>query len=246
MSGDDVPDGPREGPQPIFLLPGVISVLAGTILVIHLAATWALGEAGRESLTLWLGFIPYRLVAGTVHPELIASGGWLPLLWTPFTHAFLHAGWEHVLVNLAWLLIFGTPVARRYGAVPTLAIFLLSAAIGALLFAATTLPQVQILIGASGGIAGLTGAATRFMFQPLVVAVDPETGERRILGRYLAPLRRLFVEPRTRWFTIIWVVLNAAVPVLPVLIGTDVQIAWQSHLGGFITGLLLVGLFERR
>jgi membrane associated rhomboid family serine protease len=211
------------------------------MLAIELAATFVLTEAGRLQFTIWLGFVPYRLVAPDEEP-----GGYWPLIWPPFTHAFLHAGWEHVLVNVAWLLIFGTPVARRYGAVPTLVLFLVSSAIGAAGFAATTLPQVQILVGASGGIAGLTGAATRFIFQPLVVGVDPVSGERRILGRHLAPLRHLLVEPRTRFFTIIWLVLNAAVPLLPALTGTDVQIAWQAHIGGFLTGLLMVGLFERR
>ena len=34
-----------------------------------------------------------------------------------------------------------------------------------------------MLVGASGGVAGLTGAATRVMFQPIVVGRDPETGE---------------------------------------------------------------------
>jgi membrane associated rhomboid family serine protease len=36
------------------------------------------------------------------------------------------------------------------------------------------------------------------------------------------------------------------VPLLPAFTGTDVQIAWQAHLGGFFAGLLMVGLFERR
>jgi membrane associated rhomboid family serine protease len=246
VSEDEPHEGPAEtGRQPIFLIPGIISALAGIMLAIHLATVFALNLEGQTVLDLWLGFVPYRLIAGGTEPQLIATGGYWPLLWTPFTHAFLHGGWDHVLVNVAWLLIFGTPVARRYGPVPTLLLFLVSSAIGALGFAATTLPHVQILIGASGGIAGLTGAATRFIFQPVVIGEDPVTGERRVLGRHLAPLHHLFSEPRTRYFTIIWVVLNAAVPLLPAFTGTDVQIAWQAHLGGFFTGLLLVGLFER-
>jgi membrane associated rhomboid family serine protease len=243
MSGDGH-DGQRPGArgrQPIFLLPGMISILAGSMIAIHLASSVIFNEDTRLQFTVWFGFLPYRLIAPADIP-----GGYLPLLWTPFTHAFLHAGWDHLLVNVAWLLIFGTPVARRYGTLPTLAVFLLSSAAGALLFLATTLPQVQILIGASGGIAGLTGAATRFIFQPVIVAEDTVTGERRVLGRQLARLRDLFVEPRTRYFIIIWVVLNAAVPVLPALIGLDVQIAWQAHLGGFFTGLLMAGLLEQR
>src|SRR5690606_41729031 len=61
------------------------------------------------------------------------------LIWTPFSHALLHGGWEHLIVNAAWLGIFATPVSRRYGAGPMLAIFFVSAAAGAAFFAVTTL-----------------------------------------------------------------------------------------------------------
>lgn len=234
--------GPEtEGPQPIFLLPGVVTALCVAMVVIHLASSFIFNQDALLQFTVWFGFIPYRLIGAND-----VLGGFWPLLWTPFTHAFLHSGWEHLLINVAWLAIFATPVARRYGPLPTIAIFLITSAVGALAFAATTLPDLQILIGASGGVAGLTGAATRFIFQPLVIAEDKITGERRILGRHLAPLSELFRERRTRYFVIIWVVLNAAVPLLPALTGTDVQIAWQAHLGGFLSGLLLAGLFERR
>ena len=159
----------QDARQPAILLPGVITALLGLLLAVHLARTFVLNEAGDLDLVLWFAFIPVRLIAsGQV------DGGWLPLLWTPFTHAFLHAGWEHLIINCAWLAIFGTPVARRYGIIPTLILFFASAAVGAALFAATTLPALQVLLGASGGIAGLTGAACRFIFQPMLVARHPE------------------------------------------------------------------------
>jgi membrane associated rhomboid family serine protease len=106
---------------------------------------------------------------------------------------------------------------------------------------------VQVLVGASGGIAGLTGAAVRFIFQPPIVAVHPETGERRLLGRRLASLREVLASPTPRFFTLVWIVLNGIVPLLPLLTGTQMSgIAWQAHLGGFLAGLLLVPLFERK
>jgi membrane associated rhomboid family serine protease len=240
-SGNEGETPATPGPQPIFLLPGVVTALAGVLVAIHVASAFIFNEDAALRFTVWFGFVPFR----AIHPEAL-EGGWLPLLWTPFTHAFLHAGWDHVLLNTVWLVIFATPVARRYGARPTVILFLASAAAGAALFAATTLPNLQVLVGASGGVAGLTGAAVRFMFQPVVVGVDRETGERRVLGRHLAPLSHLFTEPRTRYFTIVWIVLNAAVPLLPMLTGTQMQIAWQAHLGGFVAGLLLVGMFERK
>ncbi len=95
-------------------------------------------------------------------------------------------------------------------------------------------------------MAALTGASVRFVFQPVIVAEDPESGHRRVLGRRLASFADLLRDPRSRYFTLIWVVLNAAVPLLPLFTGASVQIAWQAHLGGFFAGLVAVGWFERR
>ncbi|SHE63382.1 rhomboid family intramembrane serine protease [Devosia limi] len=231
----------ESGREPVFLLPGVITALIGLMVAIHLAATFILNQDGQTQLIIWFAFLPLRIVAAGQELSLA-----VPLLWTPFTHALLHGGWDHLLINMAWLAIFGTPVARRYGAGPTLVIFFVASAAGAAAFAATTLWTGSYLVGASGGIAGLTGAAVRFMFQPVIVATHPETGERVLLGRHLVSLTGLWGDKRARTFTLIWVLLNAAVPLLPLITGTYVQVAWQAHLGGFFAGLLMVGLFERR
>ncbi|SEP96082.1 Membrane associated serine protease, rhomboid family [Devosia sp. YR412] len=235
-----VKPGPS-GREPVFLLPGSVTAVIGVLLAIHLASTVVLNQDGYLQLVFWFAFQPLRIVAAPSDPSLA-----IPLLWTPFSHALLHGGWEHVLVNSAWFAIFATPVARRYGAGPMLAIFFVSAAGGAALFAATTLLSGSYLIGASGGVAGLTGAACRFIFQPVIVANHPETGERVVLGRRLASFADLWRDSRARFFILIWVVLNAAVPLLPLVTGMEMSVAWQAHLGGFFGGILMVGLFERK
>jgi membrane associated rhomboid family serine protease len=229
------------GREPAIMLPGVITALLGLMIAVHIARVFVLNNEGSVNLIIWFAFLPVRFIAPSEVP-----GGLLPLIWTPFSYAFLHSGWEHLLINSAWLAIFGTPVARRYGTVATLVVFFVSGVAGAALFALTTLPEPQIMIGASGAIAGLTGAACRFMFQPVIVARDPETGATRVLGRKTASLMELAREGRARFFILIWLVLNAAVPFLPMLIGEQSGIAWQAHLGGFIAGLLLPPLLERR
>jgi membrane associated rhomboid family serine protease len=236
------PVDPRQpGREPIFLLPGDVTAIIGVLVAIHLASTLVLNQAGQMQLVFWFAFQPLRIIAGLDDLSLA-----VPLIWTPFSHALLHASWEHLLVNAAWFAIFATPISRRYGAGPMMAIFFVSAAAGAALFAATTLYSGSYLIGASGGVAGLTGAAVRFIFQPVIVAQHPETGERVVVGRRLASFGDLWRDSRARFFILIWVLLNAAVPLLPLLTGTQMAVAWQAHLGGFFAGLLLVGLFERK
>lgn len=237
-----VPTNPEPAArEPVFLLPLGVTALAGVMVLVHLASTFLLNEDWLLELYFYAAFQPYRLVLLGQDP-----GIGLPLLWTPFTHALLHADWSHLLLNTAWLVIFATPVTRRYGAGAMLALFMVSAAAGAAVFAATTLYDQIYLVGASGGVAGLTGAAIRFIFQPLLVSRNSETGEQVILGRRLASIAEVFRDSRARAFTLIWLLLNAAVPLVPVLTGTLLNVAWQAHLGGFLAGFLLVGLFERR
>src|SRR5690606_771747 len=125
--------------------------------------------------------------------------------------AFLHADWTHLILNSAWLAVFGTPVARRYGAGRVLAVFLLGAAAGALLMLASMwagAAQFTVLIGASGGVSALTGAATRFVFQPVVVVHDPETGVAIAAGRRTATLAEVWANRSSRAFVLVWLGLN--------------------------------------
>src|SRR5687767_2718359 len=148
MSGEqkheqDQRDTASPSRQPIFNLPPLVAAIAGLFVAIQAADSFVLNESTRQELLVWLAFIPYRIVDIATAP-----GGVWPLLWTPFTHAFLHAGWEHVLLNTVWFVIFATPIAGRYGTTKLIGLFLLSALAGAIAFAATTLPGFSILIGA--------------------------------------------------------------------------------------------------
>src|SRR5690606_34158046 len=97
------------GREPAINLPGVILALLAAMLAVHVVRVLILNERQDLELLLWTAFTSFRIT----EPEYL-PGGLLPLVWTPFTYALLHADWMHLGINSVWLAAFGTPVARRY------------------------------------------------------------------------------------------------------------------------------------
>lgn len=172
---------------------------------------------GSDQLWASLAFIPARFEAG-----LSASA-----LWPLVTHMFLHGGALHLIMNCLWLLAFGPLVARRYGAGWFLALFFGSGIAGALTHLAFHWGSMDAVIGASGGVSGLMGAGFRMIRWPGV-----ETTKR------LVPL---FARPILT-FSALWLVTNLIFGI----VGFDGQIiAWEAHVGGYLCGLLAIGLVDR-
>jgi membrane associated rhomboid family serine protease len=88
------------------------------------------------------------------------------------------------------------------------------------------------MIGASGGISGLMAAGFRMMRWPGVPA-----------GVRLVPI---FSRP-ILMFSGLWMLTNLIFGLTGFGSGTSGdQIAWQAHMGGYLFGLLAIGLFDRR
>lgn len=127
-----------------------------------------------------------------------------------FTYGFIHAGLMHFLVNMLTLVALAPGIARRFGNVGFAALYALSLAGGAAgfaLLADTSAPMV----GASGALFGLAGA--------LLAADYAELGLRH----------------RSRW-PVIRAVLSLAALNLLLWWAMHGQLAWETHLGGFIVG----------
>src|ERR1700759_4244985 len=107
----------------------------------------------------------------------------------------LHADWTHLAINCFWLLAFGPVVARRFGAGLFLAFFIICGLAGALTYLAFNWGGAAAVIGASGAISGLMGAALRMLPGQAPWAQPGEAP--------LAPLwlRQLLV------FSVIWIVV---------------------------------------
>ncbi len=129
-----------------------------------------------------------------------------------FGHVFFHYGVLHLIMNALVFMQAAPFVARRMGDLRFLMLFFASAIGGAAGFVLIN-PASQVgMVGASGAICGIFGAYFLSVRPtPRAALADPQ-----VRGAMLS-------------FLGINVVLMAFLP-LP--------IAWEAHLGGFITGAL--------
>ena len=206
-----------------------------------------LTEAEDLRFLLTFAFIPARydtdLVVGGALP-----GGFGAELWTFFSYAFIHADLLHIGINVAWLLPFGTALARRFGPWRYVAFMLAMAAAGAFAHLVSHPGAMVPMIGASAAISGAMAAALRFVFQrggPLGLWRGQFAGDDAAYRVPAAPLTATLRDPRFLIFLAVWIGLNVVMGLGTVSIAEEGQeIAWQAHIGGFVAGLFLFNAFD--
>lgn len=231
--------------EPVFNVPVVVVATVAVLVLVHAFRTVVLTDDQDVEFLLAFAFIPARYgVDASVAGAL--PGGFAADLWTFFTYAFIHADLLHLSLNLAWLIPFGTALARRFGAWRYAVFMLVMAPIGALAHLVTHLGDMEPMIGASAAISGAMAAAMRFVFQsdgPLAHWREPSSTAYRVPAASLAATLR---DPRFLLFLAVWLGLNALFGLGTISFGTEAgqTIAWQAHVGGFFAGLLLFDAFD--
>jgi membrane associated rhomboid family serine protease len=165
-----------------------------------------------------------RWMALAFRPSSLWDGDWWPGL---LTSMFLHGGWGHVAMNAVGALAFGPPVARLMGGAKGVFGFLLFYIVCGLFatggYGLVHLNSYDSLIGASGAVFGLMGAALR------------------LLGRRNNRLRPLS-DRRFLTTAAVLMVVNAAAGLVGFTPGMEgARVAWEAHAFGFICGALLIG-----
>ncbi len=228
---DDPIEAPGEKPrrEPLLNLPAPVSlsllIIGGIWVATYFLQVWVGATEIVDHIYENGAFIPWRYGA--------EGEGGLLLLTTPVTYSLLHGGWDHLLFNSIWLAIFGTPVAKRIGTVGFICFWLVTSAVSAFVFLLFNWGTVAYLVGASGVISALTGASIRFVWgRGVSFQRVPLLGLREVLSNRSALT-----------FTGVWLAGNV---VLAAFSGPGQQaIAWEAHLGGFISGFALMPLFDR-
>jgi len=129
------------------------------------------------------------------------------------TYGFLHGGPVHLGLNMVTLWSLGAAVLERISPARFLAIYFGAMLAGGAVYALLAMSMTP-MVGASGALFGLAGAILAWMWED-----QPTLGDAlRLAGRAVLVL----------------LAVNVALHVA--LAG---QLAWQTHLGGFLAGWIL-------
>jgi len=194
------------------------------IFLFELSLQLTSGPRALADFEMQFAFVPQH-VAAWMKGYLPAAVAFVPFL----SSMFLHASLPHVLLNMWGLAIFGDNVEDRLGHFGYLIFYLicgLGAGITHLLFNFySSVPTV----GASGAIAGVMGA---------YLVLYPRA---RVLTWW-----GFFVFWLPAWLVLgYWLIVNllsGAASALTVNRGPAGGVAFWAHVGGFVTGALLIQL----
>jgi membrane associated rhomboid family serine protease len=231
---------PYRDDNPTLSTPIVTIVLIAVTVGVWVVVQGMGAEPALSRSVCQLGLIPgellSRIPAGTSLPLsptsrcVLGTGG--PSWYTPLTSMFLHGGWLHLLGNMWFLWLFGNNVEDSMGRGRYAAFYLLCGLGAAMLQTFIEPSSPYPMVGASGAISGVMGA---------YVILYP-----RVRIHMLVVLVVFF----TRISLPAWVMLGYWFA-LQLLSGAMTYgmgrggVAFWAHVGGFLTGAALIGLFKR-
>jgi len=205
-------------------------VTVGLIAACVLVFLWQLSlPSGADTVAIYrFGVVPAVLLGpARLAPELQA----VPAALTVITSMFLHGGFLHVGGNMLYLWIFGNNVEDAMGHGRFLAFYLLCGVVAAMTQSLAAPDSTVPMIGASGAISGVLGAYLLLHPHARVVTLV-------FLGFFVTLLRLPAALVLGVWILI---------QVLQALASQPGQggVAVLAHVGGFVTGIALIGLFKR-
>ncbi|HUG42056.1 MAG TPA: rhomboid family intramembrane serine protease [Longimicrobiales bacterium] len=227
-----------ENPTELFPVFTLLLIAVNVAVWVFIQGAGLTAEALQQSVCTY-GAIPAEITGRAADPLPFAVRGGGPpcpsggLTWEAlFTSMFLHGGWLHLIGNMWFLWIFGNNIEDSMGRLRFLLFYLLTglAAAGAHVFSApgSAIPTV----GASGAISGVMGA---------YLVLYPRVRVYTLFFFFIF----IRIIPLPAWVMLAyWFVLQLAMGAYTPADGGGV--AFWAHVGGFVAGVALVKLFEKK
>ncbi len=205
-------------------------IVSGAIIIINFALFFFTelinGGIDTNSLATSYGAVPALLTNDKVLPAALEK---IPEITTLITYMFLHAGWIHILSNMAFIWVFADNVEDAFGHFGFLMFYLFCGVVAAGAHTLSAPSSQSPLVGASGAVSGIM-AAYLVLFPKARVWVLlflkiplPIPAFIALIGWFGFQLFSSF-QPQTG----------------------GVVVAWWAHIGGFIVGGLIALLLRNR
>jgi membrane associated rhomboid family serine protease len=168
------------------------------------------------------GFMPDALFGNALQPPLPFG---LPEPLTLITYAFVHGSNSHLIGNMVVLFVFGSAIEDRLRHACFVLLYVAAAVGGGLAEWFATPAPAQVIVGASGAIAGVLGAYIVFF-------------PRANIGLLLP----IFVSVAVPAWVVIgaWFVFDVIM-----LFAGEGNVAWRAHVAGFGVGVGLALAFRQ-
>jgi membrane associated rhomboid family serine protease len=208
----------------------ILLILANIGVFVYQLSLAGQGGDALERFFLAYGVRPYEISNREDIPPLIDYPIWI----TIFTSMFMHGGWLHIGGNMLFLWVFGDNIEDAMGHLRFLLFYLLSG-IGAVALQVVIAPSSLVpMVGASGAISGVMAAY-------LVLFPGGRVRVLVFLGIFITVIALPALVVIGFWIVFQFINGYAA-------LGPETQetggVAYWAHIGGFLTGLLLVFLFR--
>lgn len=200
------------------------TAIIGLNVLVYLIQISQSGHSGRFFYIY--GLVPARYSL----PNIASYFSIEQQLFSLISFMFLHGGFWHLLGNMWSLYIFGDNIEDRLGSLRYLLFYLLCGLASGLFHLLLNLNSNVPTIGASGAIAGVMGAY--FLLFP----------KSRILTLIPILFIPFFIQIPAFFFLGIWFFLQFLSAASSD--GVAGGIAWWAHIGGFISGMILLKLFK--
>ncbi|MFY9175539.1 MAG: rhomboid family intramembrane serine protease [Peptococcia bacterium] len=180
-----------------------------------------------QAFMLQYSFIPTILtnqirrfsVLGLLHPPLVTS-------------MFLHGDFFHIFFNMLYLWIFGDNIEDRLGRIRFIIFYLLCGVLATGAHYLTDINSAIPLVGASGAIAGVLGAYIITFPRARITSI--------IILIFIITVR----EIPAIFYLLIWFFINLYQGLTTSAAGGGT--AYWAHIGGFVAGIVLMKLLDRR
>lgn len=204
-----------------FITVGLIAANSG-VFFLQLASSFQFSQ-----IVYSYGAIPHFLLTfSTVQP--------LHPVLTIFTSMFLHGGLLHLFTNMLFLWIFGDNIEDRLGHIRFIVFYLLCGTAAAYGHAITEPSSMVPMIGASGAVSGVLGAY-------LLLFPHARVHTLVFFGFFIQVIRLPALLVIGFWVVIQFIngLLSSGTP-------GQGGVAWFAHIGGFISGVIILKILLRK